>query len=54
MTYTVKKCPECGINLKDLDREKHAFSHWNVSFGHLDRLSNEEAKKRYRAIMEEV
>lgn len=52
MTHVYNQCPECDINLKGIDREKHGFSHWGVPFAHLDRLSNEEAKKRYRQLME--
>lgn len=44
-------CPECGRDLRGLDREKHAIMHWGVTPKNLDRLANEEAKRRYRLVL---
>lgn len=44
-------CPECGCDLEGLDREKHAIKHWGVTYKNLDRLANEEAKKRYKQVL---
>lgn len=52
MTYVYNQCPECGCDLKGIDREKHALSHWGVGPKHLDRIQNEEAKKRYLQLLE--
>lgn len=44
-------CPECGCDLRGLDREKHAIKHWGVTPKNLDRLANEEAKSRYKLVL---
>ena len=53
MTYVFNRCPECDCDLEGIDREKHGLMHWGTPFAHLDRLANEDAKKRYRQLMEE-
>lgn len=46
-----KICPETGINLEGRDVVKHAISVWGVEPHELNRLKNDEAVRRYKAVL---
>lgn len=50
---TPETCPECGESMTNRDPEAEGMKHWGVRAKDIETLTNIEAQRRYRLLMQE-
>ena len=50
---TPEFCPECGESMQNRDPEAEGMRHWGVRAKDIDTLTNTEAQRRYKILMDQ-